>query len=51
MGQRGKLLKKLICSYVNYTVYEKAEEHATRSYLQLHLWDSLIYCLQQVIAC
>lgn len=51
MGQWGKLLKELICSYVNYTFYGRAEEHATQSHLQLHLWDSFIYCLEQVIAC
>lgn len=51
MRQWGKLLKELVCSYVNYTFYGKKEERATKSYLQLHLWDSLIYCLEQVIAC
>ena len=28
MGQWGKLLKELVCSYVNYTFYGKFEEHA-----------------------
>lgn len=51
MGQWGKLLKELICSHVNYTFCGKAEEHATKSYLQLHLWGSLIYCAEQVMAC
>lgn len=51
MGQWGKLLKELICSHVNYTFCGKAEEHATKSYLQLHLWGSLIYCVEQVMAC
>lgn len=49
MGQWGKLLKELVCSCVNYSFYGKAEEQATKSCLQLHLWDSLI-CLEQVVA-
>lgn len=51
MGRWGKLLKELICSHVNYTFCGQAEEHTTKSYLQLHLWGSLIYCVEQVMAC